>query len=663
MQLLSELEKITPFPSHTHTHSYVVYPDNSIQLIGENTTTKTIDLAFHVKRPWNRRGTFDEYLIECKGDLGEVQVVSIRNEGPKAMNLIANWYLDFTNVINFQTMSELTFSFYHWIGEGDHFSNPADSSTINQIEHYPNLMKQRITQIEDRKKVYIWQTFPDIGLPSAIDENFYVPKDEEFEKAKIQDSKSNKFMGMVFGLRSDVTNIVKIKLSDLFDTTIRNDQPLRSLRRAEKVANSMMDANRWISDIEFGRQLLNGVNCVLVTLCTELPDNFPVKNEMVCNSLCRGLTLEEEMKDHNIYFCDLSEIMDGLQCKEGTHCAAPICLLYVTPANVTIPIAILLKRIPGDDNPIFLPSENWLDWLMAKMYFASASTQHQQVATHFVMCHTAMEAYGVATMRTLPDCHPVYKLLRPAFRYTISINVVGRKTLANPGGIMDKLFSIGGEDDRSGKNELIVRTNEKYNVHWSNIKRNLRERRVDNSDKLPNYYYRDDGVRIWDAMECFVRSMLGLFYTDDTEVENDSELRDWTNEIHSYAFPAFHGAIQGRGFPQQILTKNELVEYCTLIMFTGSVQHSAVNFGQLQMYGFVLNSPTTIRVPLPTQKGSFMKNDILRALPTMTTVVLAAITVNTLSYHSIDEVNNDNHSVVKCSLHEHGYKKTIVVCS
>ena len=56
-------------------------------------------------------------------------------------------------------------------------------------------------------------------------------------------------------------------------------------------------------------------------------------------------------------------------------------------------------------------------------------------------------------MRNLPDPHPIFKLLRPHFRYTMAINTRGRATLINDGGILDKLFAIGGK----GKFELIRR--------------------------------------------------------------------------------------------------------------------------------------------------------------------------------------------------------------
>ena len=88
-----------------------------------------------------------------------------------------------------------------------------------------------------------------------------------------------------------------------------------------------------------------------------------------------------------MYICDLSEIMDGLPCKEGCYCPAPICLLYVNGANKLVPIAIQLKRTPGPDNPIFLPSDNWFDWMLAKMYYRSA---HGQVCITSIFPQKAM---------------------------------------------------------------------------------------------------------------------------------------------------------------------------------------------------------------------------------------------------------------------------------
>ena len=67
--------------------------------------------------------------------------------------------------------------------------------------------------------------------------------------------------------------------------------------------------------------------------------------------------------------------MHGLTCKKNHYCAAPLCLLYVTGSNQLVPIAIQLKRDKGESNPIFLPSDNRIDWMLAKMFYLSAHAQ------------------------------------------------------------------------------------------------------------------------------------------------------------------------------------------------------------------------------------------------------------------------------------------------
>ena len=75
-----------------------------------------------------------------------------------------------------------------------------------------------------------------------------------------------------------------------------------------------------------------------------------------------------------MYICDL-KILDEIPCRESFHCAAPLCLLYVNSYNKLVPIAIQLKQKPGDDNPVFLPSDRMIDWLLAKIHFQSAFAQ------------------------------------------------------------------------------------------------------------------------------------------------------------------------------------------------------------------------------------------------------------------------------------------------
>ena len=96
----------------------------------------------------------------------------------------------------------------------------------------------------------------------------------------------------------------------------------------------------------------------------------------------------------------------------------------------------------------------------------------------------------MATMRNLPDAHPVNKLLRPHFRYTIAINTRARASLINNGGTIDQFFGTGGE----GKVELFKRSSKVYRVDITNIKESIQERGL---ETVPKFYYRDDGLKLW----------------------------------------------------------------------------------------------------------------------------------------------------------------------
>ena len=90
--------------------------------------------------------------------------------------------------------------------------------------------------------------------------------------------------------------------------------------------------------------------------------------------------------------------------------------------------------------------------------------------------------------------------LQPHFRYTIGINIVARLKLINSGGIIDHAFSIGKE----GKETFFQRACKVYDVQGANIKESVKKRGVDDKNLLPNYYYRDDGILLWDAIESYV---------------------------------------------------------------------------------------------------------------------------------------------------------------
>ena len=125
-----------------------------------------------------------------------------------------------------------------------------------------------------------------MGLPSSIDDTVdTLPHDEKFEKVKKVD----------FTLTA-VENGLKIRVQAAF-----ND--VEDIHDYRKIATILGDpevpvhnAARWTTDVEFRRQILNGVNPVVIKKSSALPSNFPVTNDMVKGFLNRGLTLEQEME-------------------------------------------------------------------------------------------------------------------------------------------------------------------------------------------------------------------------------------------------------------------------------------------------------------------------------------------------------------------------------
>ena len=138
------------------------------------------------------------------------------------------------------------------------------------------------------REQYQWQKLHELGLPSAIDdtvENVQLPLDQGLSKVKNYDfTKEAIASAAKVGIAAIATSI-----NDLSDYNAFT-------KHFDKNGLPLEQAGRWTSDVEFGRQILNGVNPVVIWRCTEIPAKFPVTNEMVQPFLTRGMTLEQEME-------------------------------------------------------------------------------------------------------------------------------------------------------------------------------------------------------------------------------------------------------------------------------------------------------------------------------------------------------------------------------
>lgn len=380
-----------------------------------------------------------------------------------------------------------------------------------------------------------------------------------------------------------------------------------------KISNTISERvmNHWQEDFMFGYQFLNGCNPVLIQRCTKLPKKLPVTTAMVECSLERQLTLEQEVEQGNIFIVDF-ELLDGIDANKTDPCtlqflAAPVCLLYKNLANKIVPIAIQLNQVPGDENPIFLPSDAKYDWLLAKIWVRSSDFHVHQTITHLLRTHLVSEVFGIAMYRQLPAVHPIFKLLVAHVRFTIAINTKAREQLICEYGLFDKANATGG----GGHVQMVQRAMQDLTYASLCFPENIKARGMDSKEDIPTYFYRDDGLLVWEAIKKFTAEVVDIYYESDKVVEDDQELQDFVNDVYVYGMRGKKAS----GFPKSIKTKEKLTEYLTVVIFTASAQHAAVNFGQYDWCSWIPNAPPTMRAPPPTAKGVVTIEQIVDTLP------------------------------------------------
>lgn len=421
----------------------------------------------------------------------------------------------------------------------------------------------------------------------------------------------------------------KLQLKVLVDC-IDNWNSIQDIHRVfclKQTDISVYVKEHWKEDAFFGYQFLNGVNPMMIKRCTTLPDNFPVTDGMVF--LSGQGKLEDEMKRGNIFLCDY-KCLEGVKANivngKPQYLMAPLVLLHKTPDDKMMPIAIQLKQTPAVDNPIFTPADSECDWLMAKIFVRSADFAEHQLNTHLLRTHLLAEVFAVSLLRNVPMVHPLYKLLIPHTRYTLQINIIARLNLISEQGLLTQIAACGGE----GMITILKRGLSSLTYSSLCIPDDIAERGL---EAVPNFYYRDDGLQLWDIIHRFVQGVLSYYYKNDDDVKDDSELQKWILDIFEHGFLSQAGT----GIPRSFTTVAELVKFVTMVIFTGSAQHAAVNSGQYDYGGWMPNTPPTLQRP-PPAKGTASEATMLQTLPDVNTTVQGMATVWLLSKQSLDFV-------------------------
>ena len=134
-----------------------------------------------------------------------------------------------------------------------------------------------------------------------------------------------------------------------------------------------------------------------------------------------------------------------------------------------------------------------------------------------------------------------------------------------------------------------------------------------------NYHHsvvRDDALRLWKAILAFIQEVIVIHYKTDNDVVKDTELQAWLQDAQENGFPIGERGIKGdHELPKSLATIDQLVHVLTCIVFTCSCQQAAVNFGLMDVAGFIPNTPHLMRRPPPTKKNEASLESIMKTLP------------------------------------------------
>lgn len=544
-------------------------------------------------RPLRKGNT--ELEIDVPVHLGRLLLVKMHKH--KGL-LDSDWFCKWVTVQGPGTQGEVYFPCYSWVQSNETICL-AEGTALKVNDDTRSLFrKYREQEMEDRRKVYRWGSWKEgLILPIAGSTQWDLPRNQRFMEDKDLD----------FSLTlAKVLKEFAIKGTLDFVSRVRNLEDYKRTFPCGKTALAERVRDSWREDALFGYQFLNGANPMLLRRSKSLPGRLILPPEM------KDLQsqLEKELQAGSLFEADFS-LLDGVKPNiiifKQQYVAAPLVMLKLEPDGSLSPMLIQLQPPRHGCSPpvLFLPSDPPMAWLLAKIWVRSSDFQLHQLQSHLLRGHLMAEVISVATMRSLPSLHPIYKLLIPHFRYTMEINILARNNLVSEWGIFDLVVSTGS----GGHVDILQRATACLTYRSFCPPDDLADRGLLD---VKSSLYAQDALRLWEIISRYVERMVELFYKSDTDVKDDPELQVWCREITEVGLLGG----QERGFPLSLESRAQLCRFVTMCIFTCTAQHASTHLGQLDWYAWIPNGPCTMRKPPPTSKDVTEK-DIVDALPTL----------------------------------------------
>lgn len=375
-------------------------------------------------------------------------------------------------------------------------------------------------------------------------------------------------------------------------------------------------------DETFAELRLSGANPVLIHRIDKLDDRFPVTDADFQVALPND-TLVAAGAEGRLFLVDYHKL-DGVEtgiAPSGLqkYLYAPLALFATNKDTLKLtPIAIQCRQRPSANNPIFTPNDGY-NWRIAKTIVEIADGNYHEAITHLGRTHLTVEPFIVSAHRQFGLNHPVNVLLQPHFEGTLAINNLARMKLICPDGVVDRL--LGGKISATlGLSAWGVQGHAFMDLLPM---ASFRERGVDDLASLPHYAYRDDSLLHWNAIRGWVATYLQCFYRSDLEVAADVEVAGWLTEVSAQTGGRINGLRPSR-------TLAELIDVVSLVIFTASAQHAAVNFPQFDIMSYAPAMPLAGYAPAPTTKKGATESDYMSHLPPRDQAVLQMNTGNML---------------------------------
>ena len=376
-------------------------------------------------------------------------------------------------------------------------------------------------------------------------------------------------------------------------------------------------ANHFETDETFGRTFVSGPNPVVLQRLNQIPDKFPITDEHFHKvQAFQGDSLKTAIQQGRIFYCDyakLSILTNGKYREDiPKYTYAPLVAFAVAAGGgPLLPFAIQCGQSP-QGRQIYTPVDGF-SWRIARNCVLVAHNTHHEVLTHLGHTHLLMEPVAVAIHRNFAPNHPVGALLKHHVEGTILINNGATHTMIQPGGQVEQLI---GADIRSAY-PLLATEWLGYSFTGHYLPAVFARNQTTDTSVLADYPYRDDGLLVWNAIASWTTDFVNVFYNSDATVQKDTELQSWALEMASPAA----GRIKDFGAtPGSIATKQDLSNILTMLIWTASAQHAAVNYSQLTDMAFAPANPLAGYTPEPTGLGH-TEQDYLANLPPLEVAV------------------------------------------